>query len=56
MKQELERTETMDCASIVKRGYLYDKKMGILPVTVVSLRDNGKMAEGRRDIEWEVGG
>ena len=28
----------MDCASIIKRGYLYDKKMGILPVTVVSLR------------------
>ena len=26
----------MDCATIVKRGYLYDKKMGILPVTTVS--------------------
>ena len=26
----------MDCATIVKRGYLFDKKMGILPVAVVS--------------------
>ena len=26
-----------DCATIVKRGYLYDKKMGLLPVTVVSV-------------------
>jgi hypothetical protein len=28
--------EAMDCATIVKRGYLYDKKMGLLPVTTVS--------------------
>ena len=28
--------EAMDCATIVKRGYLFDKKMGILPVTTVS--------------------
>ena len=26
----------MDCANIVKRGYLYDKKVGLLPVAVVS--------------------
>ena len=25
----------MDCATVVKRGYLFDKKIGIIPVPVV---------------------
>ena len=38
----------MDCATIVKRGYLYDKKMGLLPVTTVSERERGRVRERER--------
>ena len=41
----------MDCATIVKRGYLYDKKMGLLPVATVSLWAG--MRERRRERERE---
>ena len=37
----------MDCATIVKRGYLYDKKMGILPVTTVSYEREGERERKR---------
>lgn len=30
----------MDCATIVKRGYLFDKKIGIIPVPVVRVNNN----------------
>lgn len=39
----------MDCATIVKRGYLYDKKMGLLPVTTVSERERGRVRERERE-------
>ena len=38
----------MDCATIVKRGYLYDKKMGLLPVTTVSEREGRERGRERR--------
>ena len=47
-QEKISGDEAMDCATIVKRGYLYDKKMGILPVTTVSDEREGERERERQ--------